>query len=187
MAYVYVWTNNANGKQYVGKGTGGRCYEHFNKPGRSGLLHRAAAKYGREVFSLEIVRDGLSDEAAFELEREEIARRRCVVPDGYNRTAGGDGLRSPSAETRARLSAAATGRVGTNLGRKFTAEHRARISAAHKGKSVSSEHLAKLQAGRPKEPWNKGKSIPRSPESVEKQRQSMLATMARKRAARAEN
>jgi group I intron endonuclease len=109
VAYVYVWTNSVNGKQYVGKGTGRRCYKHFEDAGTKSLLHAAGLKYGRGAFSLEIVADGLGDEAAYTLEMEEIARLGSLVPLGYNLTSGGEGLRRPSAATLSRMAEASRG------------------------------------------------------------------------------
>ena len=182
--YIYLWTNQLNGKRYVGKGRGRRDYEHL-KPGRSSALGAAIRKYGPENFCVEHLVEGLEEEAAYALEMLAIRWLGSQAPLGYNLTTGGEGLRSPSAATRKKLADSKKGRPGTRRGHKNSPEHNSRIAAAHTGRKLSAEHNAKFQAGRASNvPWNKGRPNPRSPESIERQRQSMLETMKRKRAAR---
>lgn len=135
--YVYVITNTANGKMYVGKswnpGYRWNAHRYQARAGHSTLLHRAIRKYGSDSFSLEVVAGSRSEEDAFDVEKVFVERLRSNDPRyGYNRTAGGDGTRGlrVSEETRLKLSIAHTGRV-------HSAESRARMSAAQRGHKVT--------------------------------------------------
>lgn len=86
----------------------------------------------------------------------------------------------PSAETRAKMSIANSGRIfsdehrakigESNRGKKFSPEHRAKLSAAREGKTPSPEHRAKIKAA------NQGQK--RSPEA----RANMVAAWVLRRA-----
>lgn len=145
--YVYRWTNLLDGKQYVGKGTGQRAWEHVTKPNRSGLLGRAIQKHGLGNFRLDLVEGCLSAEQAYALEIKTVTETGCIFPHGYNLTNGGEGVLNPSSETREKLAANKRGKPSPCKGVPRSPETRAKIAAAHRGKSVDPEHLAKLQAG----------------------------------------
>jgi group I intron endonuclease len=90
--YVYMWTNSANGKAYVGKGQGRRAMRHMRKTTRaaSTALQHAVAKWGRDVFVLRYLAMGLDEQTAFALEVAAIeAYKSCDA--GYNMTRGGEG------------------------------------------------------------------------------------------------
>ncbi len=166
--YVYLWTGS-NGKSYVGKGKGDRAYKHTCPSGRS-VLAAAIRKHGRDSFTLEFLGTGLSEQEAFDLECSEIEARKCMVPNGYNRSSGGEGASGVvrSAEYRAKLSEALRraqtpevrqrksdrqrGRPFSEEARKNmkaahnTPEMRAKKSRAHKGRVQSPEWVAKRTA-----------------------------------------
>lgn len=92
---LYLITNTNNGKQYVGITNGTlkrRWGDHVlaSKTPRV-PLHLAIAKYGREVFEVETLARAASRETLCLMEQDEIARRGCIAPVGYNLTPGGDG------------------------------------------------------------------------------------------------
>lgn len=166
---------------YVGKGKKKRPGQ---KTYRTTFWHNVVNKYGYDILVQE---GGLSEEEAFELEKHYIKwfgrRNDPNRPDGtlVNLTEGGEGQsghspseetrakmreihstrpRAPhSAETKARLSAALTGKVVSRstrqkqskagLGRKckpFSKEHLENMRLANLGKKLSPEHKAAISA-----------------------------------------
>lgn len=109
MALVYLATNKANGKQYVGFTTQTlvlRRTQHEYQATRGAthcpLFYRALRKYGVNGFDWVQLAEG-PDEDMLALERSEILARGCQKPAGYNLSSGGDKpLWHP--ETRARMS-----------------------------------------------------------------------------------
>jgi group I intron endonuclease len=160
---VYLITCAASGKRYVGltkTGAQKRLRTHIYNAyaNQGGALYAAIRKYGCDAFSVEVLRDGLTQEQAEAAEIELIASHGTHAPGGYNITLGGEGafgvvmsaetrsrmseahkLRQADPELRARTSAALTGKPKT-------AEHNAKVSAANIGKTVSPEARAKISA-----------------------------------------
>lgn len=138
---LYLITNTVNGKQYVGITNGAlqnRLNGHFQEVPRARVpLHLAMAKYGREAFRIEQLARASSREELCRLEREEIARRGCLAPAGYNLTPGGDG-QSPgyvaSEETRRKISERAK-EAWARLSPEERMAKNAAISAAKKGRA----------------------------------------------------
>ena len=137
MGTIYKITCLINGKAYVGQTRQSfkrRITEHKrdSSKGRPGI-DAAIAKYGWANFTAEII-EVCPVEMLNEREMYWIAKLNSKVPHGYNLTDGGDGGRgcSPSAETRAKISAKLKGRPAHNKGVKHTAEARAKMSAAQK-------------------------------------------------------
>ena len=104
---VYVHTNKANGKRYVGitsmepekrwaKGSGYRS---------NVLFYRAIQKYGWDGFDHNILAYGLTKQEACEMEVAMIAKYDLVNPErGYNLDHGGNGTNRLTEKTRAVLS-----------------------------------------------------------------------------------
>jgi hypothetical protein len=105
---IYVITNSANGKQYVGLtayGLPDRLKQHFAsaRRGRKAPLPNAIRKYGEKCFSIELVRsDAKSLDELQDQEIREICARRTMV-DGYNAAAGGSLGTSKPIEVAGRL------------------------------------------------------------------------------------
>lgn len=147
MSGIYEIVNLVNGKRYVGSAVDltQRWREH-----RSGLtrgkhhsrhLQAAWNKYGETSFAFR----ALMDCAPADLLREEQAEFDRRRPE-YNicPTAGSTLGRPHSAETRRKIGS-------SKLGLKMpprSDEHRSKLSAVQKGKQISPEHMAALQAGR---------------------------------------
>lgn len=112
--YVYLHRRKSDAVPfYVGKGKGGRAYA---KDGRNPHWIRTVKKHGYEV---EFVETDLSEVDAFSLEMELIAHYgRSNLKQGplVNMSDGGEGPTGwiPSEETKAKISAANTGRDAPN-------------------------------------------------------------------------
>ena len=182
--YVYVHTRNDTGEVfYVGKGKGRRAWW---KDGRNKHWNAVVDKHGYEVH---IWKDELTEEQAFEVEKERIAfygqKNLC------NYTIGGDGAsgakktevqklhmktkmlgRKFSDETLEKMKFAASQRTKETRqkqanairGRKHTEEHKKKISAAGVGRIPTEETRKKISD------FHKGK--PKSEEAVKKMAQS---------------
>ena len=96
MGIIYMATNTANGKKYIGQTTrnlSSRRHEHEQpRAGKWSLLSRAIAKYGVASFEWKVLHSGvLVQEMLDQLEKEEIANRNTMAPAGYNMKEGGMG------------------------------------------------------------------------------------------------
>ena len=91
---VYIITNKANGKQYVGltKDIKRRWNQHASANGSAPALHAAIKKYGKEGFVLSHICDAFDFEAACDFERMLIQQHNTKSPHGYNLTDGGEGV-----------------------------------------------------------------------------------------------
>lgn len=149
-AGVYIIKNMKNGKVYVGssadiptrwskhRGTLEAGTHHNTK------LQRAWLKYGRDVFSFEVVEIEPNYEKRLKAEQKLIDQQNSAVT-GYNiySTAGSPSGYRHSAETIAKISA-------SQKGNKKPAGHGERVSAARKGMAVGADEIARLDAIRPK-------------------------------------
>ena len=100
--YLYILTNELNGKQYVGvsKNPKVRLKEHYKT---DYLIGRALRKYGGQI-DFSIVAQTEDYRAAFELEKFYIKDLNTMKPNGYNLTPGGEGHSNPrSVETKAKM------------------------------------------------------------------------------------
>lgn len=151
-ASVYLITNTANGKRYVGVTRytlAKRWGEHKAgaAAGRGGALYAAMRKYGAEAFAIEPIASCLSIEDATAVEQEVI---KSLRPE-YNLTNGGEftvGKRVLSAEVRERMRAA-------HVGKTITGKQRAQISETLKARYASDpdfkeRSLGALERGRKK-------------------------------------
>ena len=145
--YTYVHLKETTGEPfYVGKGKDDRAYE---KRGRNRYWRNVVAKHGHTV---QILRECDSEDEAFAYEVSLIAQYRSMGYPLVNMTDGGDGLRNPSPETRARISEALKGH-------RPTPEARARNSEAQKKASARPETRARRsEASKGRSPWIKGRS-----------------------------
>lgn len=96
---VYIVTNIANGKRYVGITTGSlskRWYEHCWQAtsGANQALYRAIRKYGIGCFSIEQIDAADSVDELLKKERHYIEHlgTQTKTGQGYNMTLGGDGV-----------------------------------------------------------------------------------------------
>lgn len=131
------------------------------------LTTAKARKYHRHHWIMHVLESGRRPTAVVleEVTAENWQERECwwiahlAGNDLVNSTAGGGGLVDPSAETRAKISAANKGKrklasiaalatlAVARRGQSLPDETRAKIAAAHAGRTFSPETLAKMSAG----------------------------------------
>lgn len=167
MFYVYEhWRPDRDEPFYVGKGRGGRA----NLMARRNRHHKAIqAKLHRLGLSVEvrIVASGLSEEDAFNLEKQQIAMYSSNGIDLANMTIGGEG---PAGRIGLRGEKNPNfGKPSPMRGKKMTDEQRHKISIAMKGKKTrlgavlsdeTKRKIAKAHKGKP----SSMKGIPKSEE-----------------------
>lgn len=143
--YVYSHARQGSGEVfYIGKGTWtekrgfARAYEQ-NSRNRNLHWRRIVAKHGSPV--VEVLAVTLTEAVAFALERAFIGLHGRRVDGGTlcNMTLGGEGHSgwSPDAETRARLSASASGERHPNWGKRLSSETCRRKSESMKASPKS--------------------------------------------------
>ena len=154
---VYLVTNKMNNKSYIGittRNISRRWYEHkYVKNSCGKLLSKAIEKYGEESFEIQPLASAIDNiENLKELEKVLIEQCQTLVPNGYNLTAGGDGVFGYkhtkeqrqkitesrkgyvcSEETKARMSKSHTGENNHFYGKEHSEETKKRISDAKKG------------------------------------------------------
>lgn len=177
MIGIYLITNNANGKMYVGQSynVNKRLYEHKRKLKENSHcnehLQSAWNKYGEDAFSFEVLEE-CGKEHIDELERWYIKELQTQDrTKGYNSEGGGRTCQEVSAETRMKLSivrkgkkhteeakrkmsASSMGQVAWNKGLRgvthHTEETRRRISQTLKGREVSEYARQQISKARSK-------------------------------------
>lgn len=185
---IYMVTNKANGKQYVGmtKDIKRRWHQHLSANGSAPALHSAIKKYGTDGFVFTHVCDAFDFDAACDIERMLINQHNTKTPHGYNLTDGGEGVigRSMTEEDKqvrrqamlayvlSLTSEERAEKFGIK-GRQWTQSQIEQIRASNKGKNLgkkaSEETRAKMSAvhkNRPRKPL--------SEETKEKIRQALL-------------
>jgi group I intron endonuclease len=153
--FLYIITNLINKKQYVGitNNIAERWKNHCCGHGAR-LVWAAIQKYGKENLKFEILFEG-SDEEIKRLECLTIATLDTIAPNGYNLTAGGDGLFNPCEETRQKISKSLTGKKQSSetiekrrqalTGKQRTEEQKAKYSASHMGVIHSPEVIERIR------------------------------------------
>lgn len=101
--YVYVDKRPNGVVFYVGKGSGSRLYQ--NKGMRSSNKYWVRVVLKDKSFTREVIKAGLSERQAFDLEKELILKHSKTI---VNATGGGEGNKL-SAATRAKISKALMG------------------------------------------------------------------------------
>lgn len=139
--YVYEhWRSDKNIPFYVGKGRGKRARERTARNQAWKNIVENLELCGH-TFEVRFIAYGLSENEAFEIEKDMILFRRkhfelANIVDGGG---GVSGYRHPP-EVIEKFKA-------TRKGKKKSAEHRARIGAAHRGRQFSDETRARMSAG----------------------------------------
>jgi len=188
---VYCHENKINNKKYVGITSQKPNYRFKNGDGYKGspIFYNAIQKYGWDSFEHTILFKDLTEDEAKAKEIELIKELHTRYFEyGYNITPGGDTCsgkenpqfgKSPSVETRQKISKALTGRI-------VSEETRKKQSEALKGRIFSEETKRKMRENhadfRGSKHPNYGKKIPperhkkmvelaHSPEAIKKMKQ----------------
>ncbi len=184
---VYKAQNKINGKIYIGitkRSLNARMAAHLQRS--NSALYSALKKYGLQSFYISVIDTAESWTVLCEKERYWIAFYSCISPNGYNLTAGGEGLFAPSPETLnkmrrpkgpstpehiAHLRHLAAGQKGlkrsphigeairaSKLGKPRSPETIAKMRAAATGKKQGAETIARRAVKLKGNSWNKGKT-----------------------------
>lgn len=134
---VYKVTNTVNGNIYIGQTKmplGKRWSKHCSdaRAGAGWILAAAIRKHGKEAFTVDVVEECADKETLNAAEVAWILKLRPV----YNACAGGGGLGAPTAEVRAKISAAIRGK-------KRSEQTRLRMSIAQRSKVISEDERRK--------------------------------------------
>jgi group I intron endonuclease len=119
---IYKVTNKINNKCYIGQTIQKDPYARWAKhkyDAKKGLnypLYNAIQKYGKLNFEFEIIHIVNSLDELNQLEVKYIKEFNSLTPNGYNIKDGGNN-RSPSLETRQKISKTLSGRIGCTKGR----------------------------------------------------------------------
>ena len=139
---IYGIENMINHKIYVGQ-TKQPLEERFKGHKKSDMaIGKAIRKYGAENFVKVILEECETQTQLNEREIFWIAKLNCMAPDGYNFTAGGEGVRNfhHTSETCKQISA-------TMTGRKQTEEHKKNSSISQKKRWQNPEEHKKATLG----------------------------------------
>lgn len=137
--YVYAHYRLDNNQPfYIGKGRGSRAYKIH---GRSEYWKRVSNKYGHRV---EILFDNLTEDEAFQVEKDSILELRYFGFNLVNMTNGGEG----------------------SSGIVMSEETKLKMSKAHTGRKRTKEEIEKSARAR--------RGLKKSPKQIESMRQRML-------------
>lgn len=146
---VYLATNSANGKRYVGQtrqGLAARKSGHKHaalSTDNEGVFYDAIRKYGWGAFEWEVLEECVDLIDLDMAERFWIDCYGTLAPNGYNLETGGWGRKEISQQTRDKIGAAQRGKT-------VSAETRRKIGEANKGHRnyLTPEMQSKIQAKR---------------------------------------
>ena len=120
---------------YIGKGKGERAYELERNDHHDNISNMC----GHAVL---IIKDNLTEEEAFELERDTI--EDYVFNLGYGIDIKGYDDYDHKLPHLTNMTWGGEGVSGANKGRQLSEEHKQKLSESHKGKQLSEEHKQKL-------------------------------------------
>lgn len=159
--YIYLITNNINGKIYIGKHSTNNLDDDYMGSGI--LIKKAIQKYGIENFTKEYLAFCDTEEKLNWLEKFYIKKYNAREV-GYNLTDGGDGRLGfiMSEETKEKLknpkSEEHKQKISETLKGKMTGENNPNFGKHHIFGEMSQEHKQKLnESHKGLTPWNKGK------------------------------
>ena len=156
---VYILTNKSNGKRYVGQtcnGVAQRITGHFRN---NSYIGRALRKRGLDGFDIQQITYAAEDLNYWE--RYFIAKLETKHPNGYNFTAGGEGVFNPPQEVRDKMVAAHTPERRKKNSERFSGDKNPmmrpgvaeKVRIANTGKTLSAktrENMSLASKGNPK-------------------------------------
>lgn len=146
--YIYLITNDINGKIYIGKNQSSELWWKLNYYGSGKLIKRAISKYGKENFTKTILFETEDKKELIEKEKFYIKHYNSQnLEIGYNISNGGDGgqLKTheelsitakklwQNPEYRIKQKEKRKFRIVTNKGKKFSNEIKHKLSLAKLG------------------------------------------------------
>jgi group I intron endonuclease len=151
---IYKVTNLINNKIYIGKtlktlSKRKSCHFAHAKAGSSNYFHRAIRKYGKENFVWEVIDQCLFAESLVAMEKYYIEKFNCQKPNGYNLTAGGEGMfgYKYSEESKQKMREShGEKQKGINhpmYGKHHSEEAKNKMRIGHIGKKQTAEHKKK--------------------------------------------
>lgn len=158
--FIYITTNNINGKKYIGQRKFIKGWQNYLGSGIA--FKNAINKYGKENFHRDIVAIAYSKEELDYLEIEWINNLNAIKSEDYYNIAEGGNSGSKFAgkteeemlEIRKKKSVAMKGKNNPMYGKTHTEEVRNKLSKFHKGKSHSRDARNKISMA------HKGKNNP---------------------------
>ena len=123
---IYCITCPVNGMKYVGQTKNFKNRISGHKSGKQQFIDREIQKLGWENFTVEILEECATREQLNEREIFWIVELNTVVPNGYNITCGGKGVKNDRTRPK---------RFSINKGKILSKEHRAKISASERNES----------------------------------------------------
>ena len=166
MTYTVYKHTSPSGKVYIGI----TCQNPTKRWGHDGAGYKhsshftaAIQKYGWEAFKHDILAEGLTKEAAEQIEVDLIEAHHSTDPRfGYNTDKGGSLGAKHSAETKRKIGDANRGRVWTQESRQkisayrrthpISAETARRIGDANRGRTHRPESVERIRASQEKRP-----------------------------------
>ncbi|TFJ45150.1 hypothetical protein CKN73_01520 [Carnobacterium divergens] len=155
--FIYVTTNNINGKKYLGQKKIDEYGKWRNYLGSGRAFKKALEKYGKENFSREIIDVGYSPEELNELEENYTRKLNCIEDRNYYNLVHGGGTVAGlkfSEQTIQRFRELNSGENNYFYGKKYIGELNPFFGKRHTDESrvkMSLSHLGQ-------EPWNKNKT-----------------------------
>ena len=162
--YIYLITNNINGKIYVGKHSTDNLNDGYMGSGK--ILKLAYNKHGVEHFTKKILAFADTEEKLNWFERFYIKKYHCRDKSiGYNLTDGGDGILGHyhSEETKKKIGESHKGRTSPNKCKPMSEVQKRKIGESHKGKPSPNKGKHHSEETKKKiSNSNKGKTIGRT-------------------------
>jgi group I intron endonuclease len=140
---VYAIHHRESGKKYIGITRGllsKRIQEHLRQ--RTMLISRALRAYGLDAFDIDVIDTAICWDDLCAKEVYWIAKLNSISPNGYNLSAGGEGILDSTGDISRR-------RISTrkrNGNPWISEEQKARIAISKLGTKASPEHRASLTA-----------------------------------------
>lgn len=160
--FIYMTTNVINDHLYIGKHSTNNPEDGYIGSGKD--LEKAIKEFGLQAFVSRPIICALSEEYAYELEREIVTLEFAKRKDTYNRMPGGYGCsageahhmygKNHSLETRMKMSQKQRDELHPLYGTIHSEETKAKMSNAKKGKVASEETRQKMREN------NKGEKNP---------------------------